>query len=130
MSSMLTLAQVLGPVAEASAKAAVSMQRVAALWSEMTLRINTRIGAARGLVGVENATEAEIQRRQVTRIAGARGLVGVQNPTEAEIYRRIATRLTLGAVGTLNATQVEIYMRMATAYVSLPPRARGLGEIF
>lgn|SRR5262245_8506545 len=126
--SMLTLAQALGPVAEAVARAQSAMERVSRQWADMALAINTRVGAERGLVGQENVTEAEIQRRQVTRIGGAAGLVGTQNPTDALIHRTIVTRLMSG-VGTINATQAEIYRRIATAYVSLPARPRGLGDI-
>lgn len=63
-------------------------------------------------VGVQNETEAEIQRRQVTRVGAERGLVGTQNATEAEILRRIFT--FAGLVGTQNKTEQEILRRCVT----------------
>jgi hypothetical protein len=69
-----------------------------------------------GKVGTQNATEAEIQRRQFTRVGAERGLVGVQNVTEAEIQRRQFTRVGAesGLVGNFNPVYAEISRRMFT----------------
>src|SRR5262245_28361775 len=100
--SLAGLGDEFGPVADATARAAGAMDRLAGIFG--------------GLVGVQNPTEAEIMRRQFTREGGAVGRVGVQNVTEAEIQRRQFARVTpvvgrawadyaLTGVGSVNATQ-------------------------
>jgi hypothetical protein len=126
---LMTLAQVLGPVAEATAKAQSAMVRVTSLYAEMNLALNTRLEA--GQVATQNATEAEIQRRQVTRSGAQSNLVGVQNQTERAMTTAVYNALSgqpLRGVGTANTTQAEIYRRMVTAFVRLPTRPTGAGR--
>jgi hypothetical protein len=147
--SFSLIASALQPLGYATGRATQAMLQASVTWGEMALRAQSRTDPAEARVGVQNATEAEVQRRVFARPLSG---VGVQNATEAEIQRRLFSRPMSGVgvqsaaearafvvqqlmvewprgVGTMSRAEQAIYLRLATVYVMLPPPPRGAGSL-